>query len=586
MIQAFSFYLFCTFKNMIRSRIRRLRRPKYLLSALAGLAYLYFFILRNYFSRSSARATIPQQAIAPDFFPLIEVGFAALLLIIVLLPWLWPGGKGIPFTEAEIQFLFPAPVSRRTLVRLRLVKGQIGIVFGTIISIFVFGRGTLFQHKSFLLMTLWLVYSFLFCYQMGASLAKASLIEHGVSGLRRQLWVIGLIALTFASIGVWLKWFIPAPPTIERLAPQDILRWITTVAESGPALYFLWPFRTLIHPAFSADTPTFMLRLIPALAILAVAYLWVMNSDARFEEASVERAEKIARALEAVRGGQRGSAILRPRKARRPPFALAPSGAAAVALFWKNLIAAGRIRLRVVIVLLSLALAIGLPIMNHGRRSDVVPTVIGSTTAALACFLAVLGPLMIRDDLRNDLLQVDLIKTLPISGRSIVLGEVLAPCVILTLAQWTLILIAAATLPSLGRTRLLPGQRFAFGLGAAILFPCISLIGLLLQNAAVLLFPGWMQLGKAQQRGIEATGQRLITMVATAVVLVVVALPAGVAFAVCFFLGYWLVGLGMVPVAALAAACVVLAEAWIGIVWMGGLFDRFDPSLELDALHS
>ena len=122
-------------------------------------------------------------------------------------------------------------------------------------------------------------------------------------------------------------------------------------------------------------------------------------------------------------------------------------------------------------------------------------------------------------------------------------------------------------------------------LGAAILFPCISLIGLLLQNTAALLLPGWMQLGKAQQRGIEATGQRLITMVATAVLLALAALPAGVAFTLCFFLGYWLIGLAVVPVAALVTACVVLAEAWIGVIWMGRLFDHFDPSLELDTLH-
>jgi ABC-2 type transport system permease protein len=585
MIRTFSFYLLCTFKNMALARLRRLRQPKYLLSALAGLAYIYFFFLRNYFSHGKARARIPQQAISPDLFPLFEVGFAVVLLIIVLLPWFWPGGKGMSFTEAEIQFLFPAPISRRALIRFRLAKGQIGILFGVLISVFIFGRGSLFQHTGFLLATLWLVYSFLFCYHMAASLTKASLFEHGVSGLRRQSWVVGLIALTLVSIAVWLKWFIPAPPSIEKVTPEEIFRWITTVAESGPAFYFLWPFRALLHPAFSADSATFFLRMIPALAVLAATYLWVMSSDARFEEASIERAEKIARTLEATGSRRRGSGIIRAGKARRPPFALATAGAPAVALFWKNLISAGRLRLRIVVVLLSLIVVIGMLVMDRGGGRQVVPTIIGTTAVALACFLTILGPLMIRDDLRNDLLQLDLIKTLPVSGRSVVLGEVLAPGVILTLAEWTLILIAAAALPSLGRTKLLLIHRFAFGLGAAILFPCISLIGLLLQNTAALLLPGWMQLGKAQQRGIEATGQRLITMVATAVLLALAALPAGVAFTLCFFLGYWLIGLAVVPVAALVTACVVLAEAWIGVIWMGRLFDHFDPSLELDTLH-
>jgi uncharacterized membrane protein (DUF485 family) len=228
---------------------------------------------------------------------------------------------------------------------------------------------------------------------------------------------------------------------------------------------------------------------------------------------------------------------------------------------------------------------IGLSVFDQGGRRQTVPAVIGLTTGALACFFTILGPLMVRDDLRNDLLHVDLIKTYPISGQSVVIGEVLAPAVILALMEWTLIFISAAVLPSLDKTRLLPMHRFAFGLGAAILFPCITLIGLLIQNTAALLFPGWMQLGKAQQRGIEATGQRLITMVATAVLLVLAALPPVMAFAAAFFLGHWLIGLAVIPMAALMAALVILAEAWIAVIWMGHLFDRFDPSQELDTVH-
>jgi hypothetical protein len=554
------------------------------MSALAGLAYVYFFILRRA-GHTAARSSV-RQTISPDYFPLIEIGFAVVLLIVVLAPWFWPGGKGMSFTEAEIQFLFPAPISRSALIRFRLLKGQIGIIFGTLISVFVFGRGSMFPHPWFLLGTVWLVYSFLFCYSMAASLSKASLIEHGVSGLRRQFWVIGLVALTLVSIAAWVRWYIPPPKISELPAPEEIFRWIAAIAESGPAFYFLWPFRALIHPAFSADVTTFLFRMIPALGILAVTYVWVLGSDARFEEASVERAEKVARALEAGRSGKQGVLAIRAAKSRRPPFSLAPSGAPAVALLWKNLISAGRMRLRIVLVILTLVAVIGMSAMNSGGGVRIAWTIIGSTTAGMACFFTILGPMMFRDDLRNDLLQSDVIKSLPISGRDVVLGEVLAPCVILALAEWTLILIAGFALPSLGKTPLLTVHRIAFGLGAAILFPCISLIGVLLQNIAALLFPGWMQLGKAQPRGIEATGQRLITMAGTVVVIALAALPAGMAFTVCFFAGYWLVGLGIVPLAAIAAACVMLAEAWMAVTWMGTLFERFDPSLEIDVLHA
>ena len=50
----------------------------------------------------------------------------------------------------------------------------------------------------------------------------------------------------------------------------------------------------------------------------------------------------------------------------------------------------------------------------------------------------------------------------------------------------------------------------AIALGAAVLLPVLDVLLLLIPNAAVLLFPSWIQTGKDSPRGIEATGQRLI----------------------------------------------------------------------------
>jgi hypothetical protein len=66
------------------------------------------------------------------------------------------------------------------------------------------------------------------------------------------------------------------------------------------------------------------------------------------------------------------------------------------------------------------------------------------------------------------------------------------------------------------------------------------------------------------------------------IILVVAALPAGVLFLTAYFTGYWLIGTGVVPVAASVAALGLLLEAVLAIVYLGRLFDRFDSSLELD----
>ena len=197
---------------------------------------------------------------------------------------------------------------------------------------------------------------------------------------------------------------------------------------------------------------------------------------------------------------------------------------------------------------------------------------------ATAGFITLLGPMMIRDDFRSDLLQIDLLKTLPIKGWNMVLGEVLAPVAILAAIQWALLLIAAIVAPSLGKMSLSIPRRIEFGISAALLLPCFVLVGILIQNAAALIWPGWVELGKARRQGIEAMGQRLITMAATILTLVLAVIPAGILFAVVFFLGSWLIGMAIVPISSLLAALAILFEAALAIAWLGRIYDRFDPS--------
>jgi len=57
--------------------------------------------------------------------------------------------------------------------------------------------------------------------------------------------------------------------------------------------------------------------------------------------------------------------------------------------------------------------------------------------------------------------------------------------------------------------------------------------------------------------------------------------PAALLFGAMWFAGYRLIGLAVVPFASMLAAFGLLAEAAIGIIWLGRLFDRFDTSREI-----
>src|SRR5207302_6738460 len=186
----------------------------------------------------------------------------------------------------------------------------------------------------------------------------------------------------------------------------------------------------------------------------------------------------------------------------------------AVALLWKNLIAAGlffSVRFWFLILWIALVASIGLGSM--AKDSGLLPAISLFCLMLMAMSL-LLGPQIVRQDFRQDLAVADILKMYPMRGWEVALGELLAPAAILTAVQWCLLLL------TLGFSSHVPGNaevalttRLSIGSGAAVVFPVLNIISLLIPNLAVLLFPGWFQTGKeSPQGGVEATGQRLIFM--------------------------------------------------------------------------
>ena len=162
------------------------------------------------------------------------------------------------------------------------------------------------------------------------------------------------------------------------------------------------------------------------------------------------------------------------------------------------------------------------------------------------------GPHLLRQDLRRDLQQMDVLKLYPMPGWQLVLGELLAPAVILSAIQWCLLVVAIGFFPQM-QSNASWGLIAGCGFGAAIVLPLLDLILLLIPNAAVLIFPAWFQVS-ADARGIEATGQRLVFMLGQLMVFALALIPAFLAFAIVFFPIKMAVALApAVPLGALAA---------------------------------
>ncbi|HRZ58070.1 MAG TPA: hypothetical protein P5525_21740, partial [Candidatus Paceibacterota bacterium] len=212
----------------------------------------------------------------------------------------------------------------------------------------------------------------------------------------------------------------------------------------------------------------------------------------------------------------------------------------------------------------------------------------GVLPVALVPMLFLVVPQILTMDLRQDLAMIDALKTYPLPGWHLVLGEVLAPVLVLTAVQCLCLAWGVAFFPDFEPSQgPSPSDRLSIGIALAIAAPGLNMISILIHNAAILLFPGWARVGPGQARGFEAMGRSILLMIAQVTALgLALVLPAG-AFAALFFLGQlWAPWTVVLPVGALAALVLLAIEAYAALRMLGDWFERMDVSTELLTLDT
>lgn len=583
MLSALFYLQFHSVKNRLAMRLKRLKQPKYLAGGIVGGIYFYFYFFRYMFGMGGRHQGLPL-AMSPENAALWESAGALVLFIIFLLAWVVPHQRAaLAFTEAEVAFLFPAPVSRRWLIHFKLIRSQTAILFTTLLLMLVTRR---FGGKAWIhILGWWVILSTLNLHLLVSSFGRTMLLERGITNWQRRLVILGAVLVAAMTTLIWAAHTLPDFHIDQMNTPQAIRDYLRQVFVAGPLPYLLYPFRLVVMPYFAPNAMAFLFALLPALALLLAHYVWVLRANVAFEEASVEASKKLAEKITAMRAGrlQVGQQKL---KSRRPPFNLSPIGPAPVALLWKNLLSAGQaFSLRMWILLAVIGVTVSMAVGQSSAGAD-IGTAIGFIAGGFIVWSVFLGPQVLRQDFRQDLPLADMLKMYPLPGWQIALGELLAPAVILTAIQWCLLLVMMILLYGSGLRGLAGAAIIAVGLGAAPLLPALNLIMLQIPNAAVLLFPSWFQTGKDGAQGIEATGQRLISMLAQMLVFLLALIPAGVIFLVAFLLAKIILagtvlGLaGAIALGLVSAALVLGCEAALGLLLVGSLFERFDLSLE------
>jgi hypothetical protein len=505
----FAYLTICSIRNSVRVKVRRLRQPRYILIALAFVVYVGSLMFGR--PSSGSMGFIGVEGLRAR---LIATAVATLLLGT---SWIFSAGAALRFTSAEIQFLFTAPIARRELItykvwRLLLSAAASGVFFAVLVGPPRLVPGLFFAVKAAIVMAILALYN-----------ASVAMVR---SGPRRR----GTMA------AAWL---------------------LTPVA--GAALVFV---------AFSSPSQLVAVLAVGLLMIGSNAAL-IVRSDAAFEEAASEAADKLTRAVTAGHFIAPSTS-----RSRSTPFSLSPRGPVEPAILWKNWLLIGRASrqtlLASAIVLGSLlAVSVGVVAWDGAYESDMI----GDLSIFFVAITVLLGPAMLRIDLRQDLGHLALIKTWPVRGAAVLRGEVLAPAIVLSLVTAVAVMIGSIFAPSLffvddpGT-----GSRAIFALSALLVLTATIVAELVVHNALAVSFPAWVEI-KATPDGSAAMEMnvRMMIVMYGAMLLLAVVLIVPVAGA---FAAYYLADGLLIPAATFAA--LLMGECLAATEIIGRILDRTD----------
>jgi len=577
-IRTFLTVAFLTLKNRIWMRIRRLKEPRYLIGALAGAAYFWFMIFRRAMGAHNGKILVLKTfAVSPAIADVASV----VVLLLMILVWALPGDSGgLEFSDAEIAFLFPAPLRRRDIILYKILRAQPQALFSALIMT------VLGWWRQGLFIGVWAAISVLSVYFMMVSLGRARLKQAHIGFLARLLGVAAIVAGLY-----WL-----ALSELHTIS----FKGIKNFRGAGPALELLGPsfhkplIRTILfipHLFASAAIPSSLASLaisVLALIALGVAFFYIAAAiNVSFEEASIGASQKKA-ARQARSRGQRSGAFVMFRRAPAP-FKLAETGPVGVAIVWKNLIALMRNSIAWVVVFVAiLAFMVGIALWTNATSAYLG---FGLSLLAFAAIFPLLAPTVFSNDLRLDMPRLEVLKSYPITGERLIAAEIAAPLAVISILEM-LFASAASVLLSMSGETAKPIIRFVatpqFVVMMLLLTLPVCAVQLVIRNAIPVLFPAWAMRSKDEPRGFVATGQRIVTLAGNLFVLLVALIPAAIVFLPSLWIAFQFFSgnAAFVAIATMPAVGVLVAEVWFAVKALGAQFETIDVSNETDVISA
>ena len=524
-------------------RIRRgLRGMKSVRGAIIGIfgavvVVLWFFPAAVYIAMGESVDPIYLR----EIFPMIMLMFALFSL-------LSSAENSIYFSPAEINFLFPAPFTRRQLLVYRVLT--IGIASALTAIIFTIIMGRFAPHIIAAYIGITMAFFFLSLFGMAVQLVGESIALRSYSTGRKAIAVLALI-----GVAVVLYPALQSDSVFEgwRDARQHPL--MTAM------LFPLEPFGRLV----SAENyfPDLFLWMGVCLAMCGGLFTLIVALDVNYNEASIRVSQDVYNRIQRMRAG----GVFQSRGAKAgfsiPAFpAMGGFGITA----WRQLTQATRVSKTMLFIMAMMIFCVGIPLVF-------IPTDGEDFESGQISWMMIVGGILwitfffgnaLRFDFRNDVDQMDVLKSLPVHPVVLVGGQLFTPIFLTTLFQ-SVIAIAGAVFY---------GPWYYAPMVIAFMIPVNALL-YAMENLSFLIYP--TRAAATSPGDIQFLGRQMLMMAMKAFALgVAICLAICVAlFALFFGLSWWIVGA--------IIWLIVAAEAIAMVPLIVIAFHRFDPSLHTPA---
>ena len=393
------------------------------------------------------------------------------------------------FDPSDIDFLFPAPLSRRIVLLFRMVARYSGLLFPAVYLPLVLGGFAVTADAGMSPFTLWpgMLGAWLFLVST-TNLAQAAVLsrrsdpgsaaltsharvaaERRVAQIRRAV----SIAFTVLLVGAVLLTVRTLTSDSDRGLFVGVLRVVNGRALSVLLAPLAWA-ADLYRVPFEGWTAVALARLGGVVALAAGSFVALFSRDRDFYDDATELSARRVRVQAALRGGDTGDLLSQmAREGKLGRGRTIPTlGAGAAALLWKDLISLTRTPLRGWVNLLTVAVSPAIISLLAGKRSDTGVLIWMVMFAVQMSGVFLVGA-------RNMLRRADLAKAFPIKPIPFLLGELSLGVVQLTVLGWFSLSILALT--GSGRGPLL--------VAAYLAFPSLAALLIFVQASFVLLYP-------------------------------------------------------------------------------------------------